>query len=389
VGRRHSVFTESLKQAEGVDLQPVDDPLFALPRRLRSLRENQWPDMTITQAQLARALGGGRPLSVPLISSWESWTKPVVPPLERLNAYASFFATRRSVEGGVFRLLREDELTARERSRRDELQSELLSLREAALRAAAVPRRQGFVGPPVDTVQPNPWHFDDHAPVTIVCAQLPADLRMRMPYTDPDDPDYIETYTYADLDSVLELHGHVRALNPTSQVNVRLATDLEPDDYATHLAVLGGVDWNTLTRDLLRRLDLPVTQVARDADPDGAFEITEGRDRKEFRPVLVEDGSRRLLSEDIAHFFRGPNPFNRKRTVTMCNGMFGRGVLGAVRALTDAQFRDRNSVYIRDRFRGSESFSILARVPIVNGAVLTPDWTMSENRLHEWPVVMS
>ena len=37
----------------------------------------------------------------------------------------------------------------------------------------------------------------------------------------------------------------------------------------------------------------------------------------------------------MAHFYRSPNPFNHKRTVTVLNGMFSRGTLGAVRALTE------------------------------------------------------
>ena len=58
---------------------------------------------------------------------------------------------------------------------------------------------------------------------------------------------------------------------------------------------------------------------------------------------------------------------------------------GAVRALTDARFRDRNSDYLRTRFGDSDTYCILTRVPIVNGTTLTPDWTTGENTLFEWP----
>jgi hypothetical protein len=69
--------------------------------------------------------------------------------------------------------------------------------------------------------------------------------------------------------------------------------------------------------------------------------------------------------------------------------MFSRGTLGVVRALTDTRFRDRNEAYVRERFAGSDTFSVLSRVPIVNGRAVTPDWTLSDNRLHEWPEVGS
>ncbi len=75
------------------------DPRQKLARRLRALREDRWPGMKITQPQLAQALGGEKPLSVPLISSWESQSNPRIPPLARLDGYAALFATIRSFTG--------------------------------------------------------------------------------------------------------------------------------------------------------------------------------------------------------------------------------------------------------------------------------------------------
>jgi hypothetical protein len=67
------------------------------------------------------------------------------------------------------------------------------------------------------------------------------------------------------------------------------------------------------------------------------------------------------------------------------NGMFSRGTFGAVRALIDPRFRDRNEEYVQERFTGSDTFSVLTRVDVVRGRVLTPDWTNPVTRLHEWP----
>jgi hypothetical protein len=144
------------------------------------------------------------------------------------------------------------------------------------------------------------------------------------------------------------------------------------------------VDWNPINRDITRRLRLPIQQQTRPDDNDpGCFSTNDGGT---FEPVLDEaNGS---LLEDVAHFFRGRNPYNARRTVTLCNGMYGRGTYGAVRALTDARFRDRNEDYVRQHFGYAEAFSILMRVRInPNGAVVTPDWTQADVRLHEWPTV--
>lgn len=361
--------------------------LADLAQRLRALREEHWPDVDLTQAQLGRALGGSRPLSVPAISSWESPTSPRVPPAARLASYATFFATRRSLDGKEPRLLDESELTDDERATRDELVKELLTLRAAAL-ADTRPTQLSAVPPVMDPLpRSGTWRFADGRPITIVCSELPKNMRLGMEYADQSSPDYVQAYAYAELDALLELHGHIRAMNPNSEVYYRTQSELTVDDYSTHLVLLGGVDWNQVTREVLTRITLPVRQVsAEDRAHDAYFEVREdGGQRKEYRPVIDETKAGPVVREDVAHFYRGPNPFNVKRTVTVCNAMFGRGTLGAVRALTDARFRDRNEEYITSRFKDRRRFSILVRVPLLKGMTLTPDWTLPEMRLHEWP----
>src|SRR5262249_34777439 len=95
-------------------------PQLALPRRLRALRQGHWPERRLTQQELAQALAVDfRPLSVPLIASWESVTSPKIPPVARLEAYATFFATPRSIEGRPH-LLNVQDLTDEERQAREE-----------------------------------------------------------------------------------------------------------------------------------------------------------------------------------------------------------------------------------------------------------------------------
>jgi transcriptional regulator with XRE-family HTH domain len=356
-------------------------PRRNLARYLRALRSERWPEQKITQPQLARALGGDQPLSVPLISSWESGNSPKIPPIPRLEAYATFFATARSVEGETPRLLSPGDLSVAERKAKEELMKDLMRLRNDALRATG----PGEVRQVADSLGAGPWHFDDGAPVTIVCAQLPARMRAQMPYTNPDDPDYVALYSYADIDALFELHGHVRAANPSSQVNLRSADHLAADDYTAHLASLGGVDWNAATRSVLDRLQLPVTQVVDwGSDETPYFEVVDEGGPARYHPQLDQDGERQILREDVALFAKAVNPYNKRRTVTICNGMYGGGTSGAVRALTDARFRDQNAEYLRSRFADHESFCLLMRVTVEKGAALTPDWTIPDNVLFEW-----
>jgi transcriptional regulator with XRE-family HTH domain len=357
----------------------AQDPRLVLARRLRTLREEQFAGRKITQQQLARALGG---VSVPLISSWESQASPRIPPLARLDAYALLFATERSFETAPGGYPAAVSLSEDEQATMNELKRELRQLRSAALRASTA---EPEPGESEVSLSMGPWYLPEGKVITIVCARLPDHMIKTIPYTDVDDPDYIEFLTYSELDSLFELHGHIRAANPAKDVYLRVSGHLAPDDYTSHLALLGGVDWNEMTQTTLERLQLPVRQVA-DWTTEGAqyFEVDDKGVSSQYRPVLEKSGDKEILLEDVALFVCAVSPFNRKRKVTICNGMYGRGTLGVVRALTDASFRDRNAEYLASRFGDSECYCILSRVPVVHGRTLTPDWSLGEHTLFEW-----
>jgi hypothetical protein len=341
-----------------------------LARRLRALREEHWPGVRVTQSALAAALGQDRQLGDTLISSWESQTNPKLPPPHRLRAYATFFATQRSVAAGGPRLLDEAELTEQERRDRDALAEELL-----ALRAAAAGDGVEVLGPPPRRT----WLFEDGAPVVIVCGEVP--VEQRPTYASPDNPNFVELLRYADLDALMELRGHVRAENPRSGVFFRLGTQLRADDVSGHVVLLGGSWFNPATAWFAGRLHLPIEQVTNSADQRDTFVRRDGS-RRRFEPVFDQGGLG--LVEDVGLLVRTPNPLNAARTLTICGGVYTRGVLGAVRCLTDAQLRERNEAYLAERFDGSRTFGLLMRVPVLDGGAITPDLQIPDNRLLEW-----
>jgi hypothetical protein len=53
--------------------------------------------------------------------------------------------------------------------------------------------------------------------------------------------------------------------------------------------------------------------------------------------IVGATSGRAILREDVA-LLACLNPHNRKRTVSICNGMYGSGTYGAVRAQTDARW---------------------------------------------------
>ena len=285
-------------------MQSATQPDVRLAKRLRALRHTYWPGVKVTQQQIAEALGGGSPLSLSLISSWESLRNPALPTANRLAAYALFFATERSVESDPARLLGEHELTDDERTRRDGLHTELLGLRfpEEPIEVEFQPRK--IQSPEADTIGGGTWFFPDQRPIIIVCGSLPGRLRSLMPYADSKNPDLVRAYRLSDLDALIELHGHIRATNPAAEVRILRSEEMDEEDFTSHLVLLGGVDFNSVNRDITRRLVLPVRQQMRPSEKDsGYFSTAEGAT---FEPVLDQgDGS---LVEDVAHFFGGRTP---------------------------------------------------------------------------------
>ncbi|GAA3387000.1 helix-turn-helix domain-containing protein [Cryptosporangium minutisporangium] len=355
-----------------------EEPSRAVGRlayRLRALRTEGLAGQKLSQAQVGQLLGGDRPLSAPLISSWERTRDPVLPPEVRLRAYARLFATDRAIRTG--RLLDEEELNEHERERLIVLERELLKLREEEL-----PDTPPFAHP----FGRGTWRFEDGQPVTIVASEMPERKLGHFEYAQKSSPDYVELYRYADLDAMVELYGHLRAANPqNTRIRFRTASGMLQDDSASHLILLGGIDWNSVTRDLLGRLNLPVRQISgADRAVDGYFEVDDGEQPRRFAPRVEGSGADTVLYEDVALFYRGPSPLNRRRTLTICNAMYGRGTLGVVMALTDAWYRDQSEDYLRVRFATAEEFCLLVRVPVFAGNTVTPDWSHKETRLFEW-----
>jgi transcriptional regulator with XRE-family HTH domain len=351
----------------------ADVDAVALARRLRELREGGLFGARVTQSALAKALGA----TGQLISSWERIEAPTTPPAERLRGYARFFATPHSLDGGHPRLLADDELGTTDLTLLTTLENELLGMRAAALGLAANSHLINQLRASAGTA---PLRFPPGEDITIVSAQLPAD-RWPVP-TRPVDPDYVESYQYADLDSLIELFGHIRAVNPVNQVSIRVPEKLLDDDRSGHLVLLGGVDWNGLVSRMYRRVGVPLRQRSRatDADP-GGFEIGVEPPFEVLAPTLEEEDE----FTDVGHFLQAPNPYNTKRTLTIFNASYALGVYGMVRALTDARLRDRNAAYLATRFAQSNVSSILCHVQIIAGGIRVPDWDLPETRLHEWP----
>ena len=280
-------------------MQAASEEATRLARRLRQLREQRWPDARLTQKALARALSAEQALAAATVSSWESGNAPKLPPRHRLRAYARFFATPRSVETSPT-LLPWEQLTSDERAACKQLETELFRLRNSVAEDSTEE---------VIAFSGRTWHFTDSGPVTLICAKLPDD--QTGPLASPANPNYTELQTFADVDALAELYGHIRAENPRMAVHFMTPDRVKDDDLTGHIILLGGVVWNEITEELSELADLPVRQFEHpDLDSGEIFLVEEDGEERQFWPKW-KNQERTLLGEDVGLFARVPNPLTQ------------------------------------------------------------------------------
>jgi hypothetical protein len=342
-----------------------------LAHMLRELRETGWLEPGLTQAQLATAFSEESQVGPATISSWESAHNTKTPNAERLEAYARFFAAKRVVDGTP-RLVPLEQLTPAEQEQYQELRSRLLGPGQNGSEEDAEPTERA----------PSTFAFSE-GPITVICPTAP--LASQSPLARENDPNFAKLQQYADLDALIEIYGHLRATNPGLDVFHKLASEADADDLSSHVILLGGIAWNEVTERFQEetvRLRLPVRQVADSPLKSGdIFRVN----AEEHLPVWKENptGGDRFLSQDVAFLARLPNPFNHRRTLIICNGIHGRGVLGAVRCLTDKRVRDANEAFLAERFPDGR-FALLLGVPVVKNKTMSPDLHDPALRLYEW-----
>ena len=343
-----------------------------LAHRLRTLRT----EAGVTQEELADAFShDGRPVSAGAVSSWERIKRPVLLPESRLEPYSRLF----TLHGSPARLVPPDQLTPQQRVKYDQLLEDLGQQFDQA--------RGGSAAAEAIRVANRSWFFSDDGPVVIIAPDAPDEARG--PLAVETDPNYTALHRFADQDALVELHGHIRAENDLGfPVFFKRASVVTADDLSGHLVLLGGIAWNPVTRRLLRQLSrLPVRQLEIPELKTGeVFAVGHGAAEQRFLPVWSrpDDKSPPELEEDVGLLARVPNPFNSSRTLTLCNGIHSRGVLGAVRTLTDARIRESNETYLARRFPKGE-YGLLVRVPVFNGEALSPDLQDPANILYAWP----
>jgi hypothetical protein len=346
-----------------------------LAERLRDLREGA--PVPLTQTDLGHAFADAKgAVSPATVSTWENASSGRLVPAARLDAYARLFCTLRSFDGTPH-LLEEGEFTADEHKVFVGLKQELVGLRDAALsHQEAAGREEATSAGSARSV----WHLPGESRITLVCSRLPPDRRP--PGSDPDYLNYVRFSALADLDTLIDIYGAIRANNPPStRVVIMAAQDLRQRDLANHLVLIGGLAWKTLSSYPWFPRNFPVPILPGDPADREAI-VVRGQDGKDLEfKYQITDGK---LVEDVGFFARGANPSAPRRTLTICGGITTRGVRGAARCFIDWEMRERNEQYLFPRFPEGSTYCVVMRVPVMNSDPITPDLSNRENRLYEW-----
>jgi transcriptional regulator with XRE-family HTH domain len=342
-------------------------PARRLAERLRDLRESSH----LTQKQLAKVLGGTGALSIATVSLWEKPGSDRLPPPQRLDVYARLFCTSRSFGSGAPRLLRDEELTGEERERKAELYAELLALRE---RAQSTDAATALLEQPYAEPSSSIWRFGDDAAISIVCSDAPDPPS----YADPGHLNYTRFARHADLDTLIEVYGQVKADNPGTWTRILPPDSVERDFALNHLVIIGGSAIGAVGPWIAPGVPLPTTQ------PTGQTHVlvyeAEGEEL-EFRSLRDDDGT---LTQDIGFIAKAPHKVVPGRTVIVLGGITSRGVHGAALAFIDPHVKDSNEHYLKNAFGDTDTFLILMRVPVRNDAALPPNLSDEDVRGFEW-----
>lgn len=240
-----------------------------------------------------------------------------------------------------------------------------------------VANTEGKAGSAAD--RPSIWHFPAGSRVTLVSYRLPPDRLP--PSASVNDLNHVRLSALADLDTLVDVYGAIRAYNPTSQITIMAAQDLTKQDVANHLVLIGGLTWEAVTKWFSRIFPVPID--AGDPFERGAIVVHDpDSDTEDLKFSYVLDGDE--LVEDVGFFICGKNPTAPRRSLTICGGITTRGVHGAALCFIDGEMRENNEEYCVSRFPHGSTYCIVMKVPVANNDTLTPDLSKKENRLFEW-----
>lgn len=231
------------------------------------------------------------------------------------------------------------------------------------------------------------WGIKDGEKVTIVCSELDdPEKRQNL-----EEREYIYSLKYGDLDAYIEVLVTLLSLYPSLKLRVISVGEINhtKQDLSTHIVVVGGPDYNELTKKILKtdktrfNYKSPYLEISSETYPDEIV-IFDKITNKEYCS-LTDD-------EDFGYFEQLPNPYNPENKVILLGGCHTIGVTGAVKAFSSGISDDgkiskivlRNSKniwkwfprkwkYLPRKFRTTQHYSVLLQVHKIGQNISIPE----------------
>lgn len=166
------------------------------------------------------------------------------------------------------------------------------------------------------------WGFGDFDDVQVVCSELEEPEALQH----PEPWEFIYFSKYGDLDALFEAQTTIRELYPNAHVEQQTGNEIwqrrDDDHLASNLVLVGGPDYNRLTRSFGRHC--PVRYQPPDRENNISIEV--GPARRVLTPY--RDGDEVV---DYGFLLNRPNPHNSEKRLVMVGGCHTYGVYGAIK----------------------------------------------------------
>lgn len=208
-----------------------------------------------------------------------------------------------------------------------------------------------------------------HELIYIVCSQLDeSELRQQ-----PEPEEFLYLSKYGDIDAFFEVLTSLGKVFP--RLNAKFCTGQEfgkfnENQYATNLLLIGGPDYNEITRFFMQYT--PFEFITRR----GQALLNDKKNNRVFKSAYCKEQGLRKVT-DYGFFLKMPNPLNHNKTLIMINGIHTYGVYGAAKCFLSQDEHEinltmRNCKDIIDRLGKAPNFAVILEVQSINNIVAIP-----------------
>lgn len=192
--------------------------------------------------------------------------------------------------------------------------------------------------------------------IIVVCGELTGTFKPKQ--ANRKSHEHVNLSRYADQDALVETLKLLPKLFPDTEVEYYTSKELPHSKRRNNLIVIGGPDFNQLTKDLINNINLPFQYRIHGSET--CFYDKQNRARFEI------EKKRGQIIKDFGLFAHFSNPLNRNTSVIMIGGLQTFGVLGAIMAFAMNKNGKNNTKKILKQNQRGKNFVVLIPVKVLN-----------------------